>query len=603
MLNKQRLNRLETTAEKDGVSLSKLVLLLLADQFRKYRVRLILGFLALIGVDFLQLSIPLILKHGIDSLTAQTATTGYLFRLAGLIILIALVVVVLRFIWRMLIIGFSRYLEQALRNRIFDHVLGMDQNFFSKHSTGDIMARGSNDLAAVQMACGMGMVAAVDALVVSVAAIGFMFHIHPTLTLVSLLPLPVLAVVTRLLSAKLHHRFNQVQEQFSILTEFARSAVVSVRLIKAYTFEKKQGAEFDRIGRTYVKANIRVALIHGLLFPAATLIGNIGLLIILVFGGKLVIREAITMGDFAAFITYLQMLIWPMMAVGWVANLTQRGITALRRIHQLVTSEPILLDRQAAIPSPKKTRGFVAKNLSFSYPDSSSYQIKNVSFNATSGIIGIGGRTGSGKTTLCKLLVRLYPIEDSSLYFGNTDVNELSLDQVRSQIGYVGQEPILFSDTIKANIGFGMEDVSMEEIEQAAKDADIHDEISTFSGGYEAIVGERGVTLSGGQRQRVAMARAMLYDRPVLVIDDGLSAVDTSTENHILSALRRRFDGKTVFIVSNRIKLLSMTDKILILDEGLLVNDATHEELLEVNEFYRAMHRKQMKNRMENGHA
>lgn len=593
----------QNDSETSPVSFIGLVRQLLADQFVTHRYRLLAGFVALISVDFLQLSIPLLVKRAIDSLAVQEATMALLIILAATILAIAMTVVVLRFIWRMLIIGFSRYLERALRNRIFSHILAMDQYFFSNRSTGDIMAHGSNDLAAVQMACGMGMVAAVDALVLSVAAIGFMIHIHPTLTLYALLPLPFLALTTRILSAKLHHRFNHVQEEFAHLTEFARSAVVSVRLIKAYTHENSQVGDFDRLGRRYVHANIRVALIHGLLFPASTLIGNLGLLIVLVYGGRLVIDNSITIGDFAAFTTYLQMLIWPMMAVGWVANLTQRGVTALRRIHGLVTSRPILIDTSDDKAEFPVSGGFKARDLTFSYPDSSTAQLSNICFDVESGIIGIAGKTGSGKTTLCKLLIRLYPVDYQTLFYGEIDVNEIPFEQLRSQIAYVGQEPILFSDTIRANISFGIDDPSSEKIIAAARDADIHEEILGFSNGYDTIVGERGVTLSGGQRQRLALARALLYDRPVLVVDDGLSAVDTATENNIVSALRRRFSGKTVFIVSNRLKLLSMTDRILILEEGQLIDEGDHHILLQRNSFYQAMHLKQMQEDQGLSHA
>jgi len=589
--------------ETSPVSFIGLARQLLADQFVTHRYRLLAGFVALISVDFLQLSIPLLVKRAIDSLAVQEATMALLIILASTILAIAMTVVVLRFIWRMLIIGFSRYLERALRNRIFSHILAMDQYFFSNRSTGDIMAHGSNDLAAVQMACGMGMVAAVDALVLSVAAIGFMIHIHPTLTLYALLPLPFLALTTRILSAKLHHRFNHVQEEFAHLTEFARSAVISVRLIKAYTHENSQVDDFDRLGKRYVHANIRVALIHGLLFPASTLIGNLGLLIVLVYGGRLVIDKSITIGDFAAFTTYLQMLIWPMMAVGWVANLTQRGVTALRRIHGLVTSRPILIDTSDDKAELPVSAGFKARDLTFSYPDSSTAQLSNICFDVESGIIGIAGKTGSGKTTLCKLLIRLYPVDYQTLFYGDIDVNEIPFEQLRSQIAYVGQEPILFSDTIRANISFGIDDPSSEKIIAAARDADIHEEILGFSNGYDTIVGERGVTLSGGQRQRLALARALLYDRPVLVVDDGLSAVDTATENNIVSALRRRFSGKTVFIVSNRLKLLSMTDRILILEEGQLIDEGDHHILLQRNSFYQAMHLKQMQEDQGLSHA
>ena len=386
------------------------LLSLLLPLFRKHRWRLLVGFFALILVDFLQLTIPRILKTGIDSLSTASASSGLLLKLGSLIFFIALLIVLLRFVWRTLIIGFSRYLERAVRNRIFNHIIGMDQPFFEKRTTGDIMAHTSNDLAAVQMACGMGMVAAVDAIVLSVAAIGFMVHIHPMLTLAALLPMPILAISTRLLSAKLHHRFNIVQEQFSLLTEFARSTTISVKLTKAYTLEAIQAREFDRIGKKYASANIRVAMVQGLLFPASTLIGNLGLLVILVFGGRLAIGNVITMGDFVAFITYLQMLIWPMMAVGWVANLLQRGVTALRRIHTLISSAPLLLEPSGPTVEAIEQHHFTISHLSFSYPTSSRKELTDVSFTLDSGIIGITGRTGSGKTTLCKLIMRLYPV-------------------------------------------------------------------------------------------------------------------------------------------------------------------------------------------------
>jgi len=543
--------------------------------------------------------IPRILKHGVDALSTDTATPELLLKLGAGVVAIAILVVGFRFVWRTLIIGFSRYLERALRNRIFNHILVMDQPFFEKRSIGDIMAHASNDLAAVQLACGMGMVAAVDALVLAIAAIGFMLHIHPMLTVMALLPMPILAISTRLLSSKLHHRFNTVQERFSLIMEFARSALISVKLSKAYTLETIQTREFNRLGKNYAQANIQVAMVQGVLFPAATLIGNLGLLAILLFGGQLVISKTITMGDFVAFITYLQMLIWPMMAVGWVANLLQRGITALRRVHSLISSEPLLLDRPSSLNAAELKPTISVNQLNFTYPSSSRPDLENISFSVTSGIIGIAGRTGSGKSTLCKLLVRLYPVPDNSVFFGKSDVNDLSLVSVRSQIGYVSQEPVLFSDSIRANIAFGREDATAEEIEQAARDADMHKDIIEFPSAYNTIIGERGVTLSGGQRQRVALARALICNRPVLVIDDGLSAVDTETESKILDVLSSRLKGKTVFIVSNRIKLLSMTDRILLLDRGRLVNDGDHKTLLEENEFYQTMYQKQMQNDKE----
>jgi ATP-binding cassette subfamily B protein len=429
----------------------------------------------------------------------------------------------------------------------------------------------------------------------SLAAIGFMVAIHPGLTLLALLPMPLLAVSTRILSGKLHKRFSTVQEQFSALTEFSRSTLISVGLIKAYTMENFQTERFDGLGKKYLRSNLRVAAIQGLISPLATLVGSIGMLMVLFFGGRLVITNAITLGDFVAFITYLYMLIWPMMAIGWVANLVQRGLTSLGRIYDLVNSRSVLPD--PVLPSEPEMfskPGFDLNNLTFSYSSQSSPVLDNLTLSLGPGIHGVTGRTGSGKSTLCKLLTRLYPLEDGTLFFGGTDVNHLPLQFIRSHIGYVGQEPVLFSDTIAANIALGRADASREEIIQAAVNAAIHEDILELKDGYDTMTGERGVKLSGGQRQRLALARALLCDRPVLIIDDGLSAVDVATEHEVFAGLRRHFEGKTVLIVSNRIKLLSMTDRIIILADGSIESEGNHEQLLEENLLYQSMFLKQM---------
>jgi ATP-binding cassette, subfamily B, multidrug efflux pump len=568
---------------------------LLLPTYRSHRLRLAVGFAALVLVDLLQLTIPRIIKYAVDGLETMTISTAGLLRLGGLILLIAGAVVALRFVWRYLIIGFSRLLERAVRNRIFTHILKMDMPFFEKHTTGDLMAHSSNDLAAVQMACGMGMVAAIDALVMSLAAIGFMIAIHPLLTLLALLPMPLLAVSTRILSAKLHKRFATVQEQFSALTEFSRSTLISIGLIKAYTMENFQTDRFGRLGKRYFRSNLRVAAIQGLISPLATLVGSLGMLMVLYFGGRLVIDGTISLGDFVAFITYLYMLIWPMMAIGWVANLVQRGLTSLGRIYQLVTSRSVLADPLLpAEPKMFRRPGFALNNLTFSYAADSAPVLKNLTLSLGPGIHGVTGRTGSGKSTLCKLLARLYPVADGKLFFGGVDVNQLPLQFIRSHIGYVGQEPLLFSDTIAANIALGREDASREEIIEAAINAAIHDDILALKDGYDTMTGERGVKLSGGQRQRLALARALLCDRPVLLIDDGLSAVDVATEHEVFAGLRRHFAGKTVLIVSNRIKLLSMTDRIVILADGTIECEGSHEQLLGENSLYQSMFDKQM---------
>ncbi|WP_163337241.1 ABC transporter ATP-binding protein [Desulfopila sp. IMCC35008] len=571
------------------------LLRLLAPSFAKHRLRLLTGFFALLGVDLMQLLIPRIIKSGVDGLSQQSIDEPRLLQLSGLIILFGILVAALRFSWRYLIIGFSRILERAVRDRIFSHILQMDAPFFEKHTTGDLMARSGNDMSSVQMACGMGLVAATDALMMSSAAICFMMYIHPKLTLLALLPMPFLAFCTRILSSKLHHRFSTVQEEFSLLTEFARSTLISIRLIKANTMEIFQTARFGDLGDKYVKSNLRVAVIQGLMHPIATLVGNLGMLLVLFYGGKLVIENEITIGDFVAFISYLYMLVWPMMAIGWVTNLVQRGLTSLGRIHSVVTSEPTL---PVVINSGFTYQNEVSiqtKGLEFSYASSSQPALSDLNVNFTPGLHGITGRTGSGKSTLCKLLVRLYPVHNNQLLLNNKDINTLPVEYVRAHIGYVSQEPVLFSDTIRANIALGRPDATSAEIEMVAHAAAIYEDIAEFPNRFETQIGERGVTLSGGQRQRLALARALLCDRPVLIIDDGLSAVDVATEHVILQNLQQQLTGKTVIIVSNRIKLLSLTDRILVLEEGRVIHDGNHEQLFDNSDLYRSMYDKQMR--------
>ncbi|WP_228855756.1 ABC transporter ATP-binding protein [Desulfomarina profundi] len=567
---------------------------LLGPTYRKHRLRLLAGFIALLAVDFLQLLIPRIIRRAVDSLQATEISSHELLTPAALIVSIAAGVVILRFTWRYLIIGFSRLLERDIRNRIFTHLLTMDGPFFEKRTTGDLMAHSSNDISAIQMACGMGMVAAVDALVMLLAAIGFMIAIHPTLTLMALLPMPILAISTRILSGKLHKRFSAVQERFAMLTELSRSTLISIGLIKSYTMEGFQTKQFDRLGKKYVKDNLRVAAIQGLISPVATLVGNIGMLVVLFLGGLFVIQKKISLGDFVAFITYLYMLIWPVMAVGWVANLVQRGATSLARIHSLVTSVARLHDpKEGPEPDPGQP-GFRLNNLTFSYPSSPRPVLNNLSLHLGPGIHGITGRTGCGKTTLCKLLTRLYPVKNQQLCFAGHDVNQYPLFQVRSRIGYVAQEPILFSRSIAENIRLGRPEASRKEVEEAAKKAAIHEDILTFEKGYETTIGERGIKLSGGQRQRLAMARALLADREILLIDDGLSAVDVTTEEELFHGLKHYFADKVVIVISNRTKLLSMTDRIIILTDGSVEAEGSHEELLRSSDLYRSMYSKQM---------
>jgi len=575
-----------------AVSITAL-LSLLRPFFRKHRLRLLVGFTALIAVDILQLITPRIIKYGIDALTVGT-TESYLTGLAWALIGLATLSAALRFCWRYLIVGFSRILEDGIRCRIFDHLLELDAPFFERRTTGDLMAHCTNDLAAIQLACGIGLVSAIDAVVLSAVAIAFMAYIHPQLTIVALLPMPFLIIGTKFLSAKLHRRFTRVQEIFSEMTEFSRGSIVSIRLLKAYTMEAAHSQRFDRLGQKYVRGNLRVATIHGLMFPLATMVGSLGMLLILWYGGRLVIENAITLGDFVAFITYLYLLIWPMMAIGWVASLVQRGLTSLGRIHNLLASRPSLpeiADDGATLPG----REIVIRNLTFSYPEAKSPALDGVNLSFTPGLYGIIGRTGSGKSTLAKLLLRLYPVADGALLVDGHDMNSLPVAAVQRQMAYVSQEALLFSDSIAANIALGKDEATREEIIAVARAAAVHDDIMALSEGYETRIGERGVRLSGGQKQRIALARAMLCDRPILIIDDGLSAVDVDTEEQILKALAGHFRDRIVILISNRLKTLAEAKEIIVLDEGRVVNRGDHRTMLLQSHLYQAMAAKQLR--------
>lgn len=580
---------MRTPAPTDKPSLREL-LKIVGPSFTRHKLRIVTGLIALITVDFLQLLIPRILRSGVDSLHPGASPVN-LGHLGLLIIGIACVVTVLRFCWRYMIIGFSRILECSVRSSLFEHILKMDALFFEKNTTGKLMSHSSNDLSAVQMAFGMGTVAAIDSTVMLFAAVGFMMAINVKLTLLALLPMPFLAISTRILSGKLHHRFQTVQEQFSELTEFTRSTISSMRLVKAYTMENLQLKRFDTLGKKYVRANLKVAVINGLMQPISTLVGNLGMLLVFFYGGRMVIQGTLTLGSFVAFITYLYMLIWPMMAIGWVANLVQRGLTSLGRLHDLLRQRPVVKGGTATIETIEAVIEF--HNLSFSYATATDKALSQITLSFREGIYGITGRTGSGKTTLCRLLCRLYPVETGQLFFCQTDVNELPIETIQDQIGYVSQEPVLFSDTIANNIRFGSVDVSQQQIEQAAQYAAIHEDIMELEHGYDTRVGERGVKLSGGQRQRLALARALLSKRSILLIDDGLSAVDVETEHQIFSRLKEHLQSKITIIVSNRIKLLSMTDEIIVLHDGTIAHRGNHLELLKTSSLYQSMSEKQ----------
>ena len=554
--------------------------------FRQYKLRLTIGFLSLLAVNGLQLVIPRIIKHAVDSLQSAEVSQASLLRYGIMIFGLAVCIAVFRFGWRFMILGFSRHLEKDFRNWLFSHLLTLDRIFFQRKTTGEIMALATNDLAAVQLAGGMGLVAFVDAFVLSIAALSFMAYIHPGLTLIAIVPMPLLALLTRFLSGRLHRYFRKVQEQFSKLTEFARTSINSIRMIKVYTLEENQTGRFDAMGKEYVSDNLRLARVHGTLFPVSGFIANSSMLLVLLFGGRLTINGSITIGDFVAFTSYLFMLTWPMMALGWVTNLFQRGVTSLQRIQNILEERSVFAAPSNPQQVPEKISSITVANLAFSYPGQHDPVLDDVSMDVQQGILGIVGKTGSGKTTLCHLLARLYPVETGTVLWNGIDVNNLDLTEVRKRIALVPQDITVFSDTVRVNIAMGKPGASQEEIEAVARAAAIHAEIDVLPEGYATRIGEKGVKLSGGQRQRIALARALLSDRPVIIIDDGLSAVDIETEHEIIRSIRPFIKDRICIIVSHRLAPLAQADQLIVMEKGKIVTRGDHEYLLRENKFY-----------------
>lgn len=578
----------DPSPRRDGMNAFRLLKL----SAGRYAWRLAAGFLCLASVDILQLWIPRVMKQAVDGVSAG-ADTVLLAARSAQIVGLALLIAVLRYFWRWFLLGFSRLLERDIRQEMVSHVLTLDRTALHGRSTGDILALSSNDLASVQLAAGMGLVAFVDAVFMSVATLAFMAALHGGLTAITVAPLPFLALLTRTLSARLHRQFVRVQEKFSELTECARTTLASIRLFKAYNQEEAQTARFDALGRAYVHHNLRAAMVQGTLFPFAGLVGNASVVLVLYFGGRLTMQQTISAGDFVAFVAYLHLLTWPMMAFGWVANLFQRGLTSLNRIHVLLSERAALQDppKPVAVPSPPVTLRL--HECTFTYPGMERPVLRRCSITLEPGITGLIGPTGSGKSTLCQILTRLYPVPDGTYIVNGIDVNRLAIAELRSLIAYVPQDGVLFSDTIAANIAFGKPDATEAEIVAAAQATAIHEEILAMENGYETRIGEKGVRLSGGQRQRIALARALLINRPILIVDDGLSAVDTETEQIILRRLAEHARGKICLVISHRIAQLVDAHRLLVMEDGRIVDAGSHRELLERNAFYRTIHEHQ----------
>lgn len=560
----------------------------------QHKKQVLLGILALIIVDLLQLFVPKVIQYTIDGLLADAFTTAMILQNAGVLLLLALSIAFFRIWWRYFIQGTAFKIEESLRNELYGHFQKMERNFFHNHKTGDLMAHATNDLTAVRMVYGMGFVAFFDGVCLSLASIAFMMAINPKLTLLVIIPLPILTAIVTVLGKLTHKRFGAVQETFAKLSGKAQESFAGIRVVKGFAQENADLEQFAVISKDVVDKNIALVKVWGLFHPLMMAVTGVSAFLIIYFGGSMAVVNKLSVGEFVAFSTYLGILAWPMMAIGWVMNIYQRGKASMERINMILDQQPEVKDAPDALEYKSDKCSIEIKNLCFTYPGSSFPALQNINMQIFAGQrIAIVGRTGCGKSTLISLLLRHYDIGSGEILFNGQKHTAITLESLRGLISVVPQETFLFSESIAENIAFADLNSSEEAIQNAAKNAIVYDNIAGFPQGFSTMLGEKGVNLSGGQKQRISIARALLKNAPVIILDDSLSAVDTETEEQILNNLADCFTGKTSILISHRISSIRNSDRIFVLDKGSIIEAGNHEELLAVNGIYADMFSKQ----------
>ena len=567
----------------------------LKDFLKEHKYYYIFGILALLVTNSLQLIIPRLMGRFTDQIATGQFTRGDLVFFIGAMVGLSVLVAFFRYQWRINIMGTSRKMEYTLRNMLFGHLQSLDTEFFNRNKTGDLMAHATNDIRAVRMALGPGIVNSVDALfMLSIIIFMMVRTISARLTLVALLPFPFMLAIGIGFGRVIHRRFRRVQEAFSLLSDRVQENFAGIRVLKGFAREKKESQRFQEVNSLNVDRNMELVRVWGLFHPLIGFLSSLSFIIVLGYGGILVLDGSITVGDFITFNSYLGMLTWPIMAIGWVMNMMQRGKASMDRLNQIFNQRSSILD--PAHSTVERLEGNIEfKDLTFTYPGSEKPVLQGINAEISSGqVVGILGRTGSGKTTLLNLLLRLYDAKPGMIKLDGVNINQIPLQVLRENIGYVPQDNVLFSSTVAENIDFAATGKGREEIEKFAKIAQVYDNIIEFPRQFETMVGERGVTLSGGQKQRIAIARALIKEPQILIMDDSLSAVDTETEEAILQNLQEFFPGRTVIIVSHRISTLQGADQILVLEDGQITQRGRHEELIQVEGLYKEMHEKQL---------
>jgi len=563
----------------------------LTPYLRRYWKQLAWGGVATVLYNIIKVLIPGIIGHAVDDMR-HGVTQEKILHHALLLLLIAALSAIFLYITRQVIIGASREIEFDLRNDIFTNLERQSAGYYHTHRTGDIMARTTNDLNAVRMLLGPAIMYSANTIVFTAAALPFMYRISPKLTFFAFVPLPMASILVQYFGARIHKRFERIQAMFSDISAKAQENFSGARLIRAFAQEEAEIVSFETANHEYIKRSLYLVRLMAMLWPTLEFVLGLSLMITLLVGGHEVVSHRISVGQFTAFNVYMVQLTWPMIAVGWVVNLFQRGTASVVRIDELLKQKPDIADTPTAVDAPI-AGGIEFRNLTFAYPDAPPV-LHDINLHIPAGSsLAIVGPTGSGKSTLVGLIPRLHDASPGTVLIDGQPVRNFTLSTLRKSIGFVPQETFLFSETIFQNIAFGRPDASSEQVEEAATTAHICTEILEFPKGFDTEVGERGLTLSGGQKQRTAIARAIIRDPRILILDDALASVDTYTEERILSGLKRNMEGRTTVFISHRISTARNADQIAVLVAGRIAELGTHDELIALNGYYTSLFEKQ----------
>lgn len=570
-------------------------LLYLKKYFRRYKKTLLLGILFIILSNIGSVYIPILIKDGINSLK-ENINTKVILNYAILIVGITFISGVFQFLIRETIIVVSRKIEYDLRQDFWQHIQKLPLRFFQNNSTGNIMAHATNDINAVRSFLGPAIMYSIDNGVLFILVISIMISLSPLLTLYALLPLPLLSFLVYVVMKKVHKRYTRIQEKFSELTTLAQENFAGIRVIKSYVREDYEIKKFTNHSYDYLKRKMDLVRFQALFQPIFFMIAGLSSIIVILFGGRMVMNNQLSLGVIAAFIAYLSMLIWPMISFGFVANIVQQAEASMKRLMKFFNEPYEISDSSLTDYSITSIKGDIEfKNVSFRYNEYLPLILDNISFKINSGqTVAFIGRTGTGKTTLVNLIPRMYDVTSGEILIDGINIKKIPLDILRKNIGYVTQETFLFSDTLEKNIAYGLNGYDKDLIFKVSEIAQLTKDVQGFPKGFDTILGERGITLSGGQKQRTTLARALAIDPKILILDDSFSAIDVHTEEEILKRLKEFMKNRTSIIISHRISTVKDSDKIFVLDNGKIAEEGTHEELISKGGIYAELYYKQL---------